>query len=143
LQAGQPLQAISYRFCLAGQFTHWHSGCRQGQQREIHIREIVVNDGPDHTPGEGGSLIGHAFADLVKEVRHFFTGRIILEPDKHGGLSGPNGGFNGVKIRHLLDLLFQTIHHLILQHLGGCSRPDHRDHHRPHGERRVFCPTKG
>ena len=143
MQAGQPLQAIPYRFCLSGQFTHWHPGCRQRQQGEIHIREIIVDDGADHTPGQIGPLIEHAFADLIEEVRHFFAGRRILESDNHGGLPGPDGCFNGIGIRHLLNSLFQTIHDLILQHLRGCSWPDDRNHHRPDGERRVFRPTKG
>ncbi len=129
-----PFQPVPHGFHFTGQLAHRQPWRRHGDQAEINIGKIIINQRADHSRRHVYSLVIHTLADIREAGRQLTAGCVIVKLYQQVTATGTGGGLDLIQIRHLLDFLFQRPHHLILQLLWRGARPDDRDHHHPHGE---------
>ena len=107
-----PLQPIPQPLGLTGQLAHRQAGGGEGDQAEIDVRKVVIDEGPDDPRRQVARLVQQALAHLIEEVGDPRLGRRVEKLDLQAGLAGADGGLDAVEVLNLLDAFLQPVHHL-------------------------------
>ena len=106
------------------------------------VAELVIEERSDHTFRQGGLNVADLLADLVPDVRQVALRGRFLQVHEDRGLAGLRVALDVVETRGFLELLFESVRHLLQGVERGRARPGDLDDHGLHREVGVLLPAE-
>ena len=108
----------------------------------VGIAELIVEARADNAGRQGVAHIGHAFADVVPDVRDFRGGRLALQRDENRGAPRFRITLDVIEARRFLKRPLKALGDLLQRLIQVRARPARKDDHGAEGKGRILVAAQ-